>query len=206
MGFEYPLDKLSFKTRGIITLISSFWLHFILGCFYLWGSIVSYTVSYLNWHGSNVSKDTAGAVFPFTYLAINVGLPFGVGLATYFGFKKWIFAISLCIGLTVIISSFVIANFILFVLFYGVIFGFLVGLLYMVPFNTCYMYYPTRKGLVSGVITGGFGFGSSVFIWVIFGIVNADNEKETTEINGAKYFSIGVVNKYPAALRILGII
>lgn len=40
-------------------------------------------------------------------------------------------------------------------------------------------YFPHRKGLVSGVITGGFGFGSAVFIWVIFYIVNPDNKKAT---------------------------
>lgn len=85
MGFENPLRKLSFETRGWITLASGFFLHFILGVFYLWGSISTYTTSYLQHSGSNINKDDAGAVFPFTFLAINVGTPFGVGLATFFG-------------------------------------------------------------------------------------------------------------------------
>lgn len=43
---------------------------------------------------------------------------------------------------------------------------------------------PKRKGIVSGVIAGGFGFGSSAFIWLIYGIVNPNNEKPNDIIDG----------------------
>ena len=139
MAFENPLLKYSYETRGWITLASGFALHFVLGNFYLWGSISTYTTSYLNQAGHDVTKDDAGLVFPFTFFAINVGTPFGVGLANYFGWKKYIFVASILMGLSVIISSFVVGTFFLFILFYGICFGLLVGVLYMVPFNSCYL-------------------------------------------------------------------
>jgi len=139
MGFENPLLKYSYETRGWITLASGVALHFVLGNFYLWGSITTYTTSYLNQEGHDVTKDDAGLVFPFTFFAINVGLPFGVGLATYFGWKKYIFVASILMGMAVVISSFVVGTFALFILFYGIFFGLLVGFLYMVPFNSCYL-------------------------------------------------------------------
>jgi len=36
-------------------------------------------------------------------------------------------------------------------------------------------YYPHRKGFVSGVISGAFGFGATIFLWVVFGMVNPGN-------------------------------
>ncbi|KAL4509365.1 hypothetical protein ABPG72_018296 [Tetrahymena utriculariae] len=206
MAFVNPLRKLSFQTRGWITLASGFALHFVLGTFYLWGSISTYTTSYLRHDGQNYTKETVGAVFPFTFLALNIGTPFGVYLARKIGFNLQIFIGSVLIGLSTIISSFVLNIFPLFVLFYGFVFGILNGLLYMLPFNSCYLYLPHRKGLVSGVIVGGFGFGSTAFIWLIYSIVNPHNEKPSVLIDGVKYFSKDVCDKFPEALRVLGLV
>lgn len=76
----------------------------------------------------------------------------------------------------------------------------------MLPFNSCYLYMPHRKGLVSGVIVGGFGFGSTAFIWLIYSIVNPNNEKPTDLIDGVKYFSKDVCDRFPESLRVLGLV
>lgn len=86
MTWTNPLMKKSFEARGWITLASGFFLHITLGTFYLWGSIVTYTTSYLQQHGSDVNNDDANLVFPFTYLSINAGIVFGVILAKKIGF------------------------------------------------------------------------------------------------------------------------
>lgn len=69
-----------------------------------------------------------------------------------------------------------------------------------------YRYFPHRKGLVAGVITGGFGFGSAIFIWLIYGIVNPEGLKPTEHINGGKYYTTEVTDKYPGALRALALV
>lgn len=56
---------------------------------------------------------------------------------------------------------------------------------------------PHRKGMVSGVITGGFGFGATAFIWVVYSIVNPHNEKPSDVIDGVKYFSPEVCDRLP---------
>ncbi|EAS03513.1 MFS transporter (macronuclear) [Tetrahymena thermophila SB210] len=206
MAIKNPLRKLSFETKGWITLFSGFCLHFVLGTFYLWGSISTYTASYLQQNGQNYNAETVGAVFPFTYLSLNLGTPIGVYFASKIGFNPFIFIGSILIGICTIVSSYVIDIFPLFVLFYGVLFGFISGLLYMLPFNSCYLYMPHRKGLVSGVIVGGFGFGSTAFIWLIYSIVNPHNAKATDLINGAKYFSKDITDQFPDSLRVLGIV
>lgn len=106
----------------------------------MWGSIVTYIGSYISHEGENISVSTLGLVFPFLFLAINIGNPFGVILAKKIGFRIYILVGTILIGVTIIISSFIIHIFPVFVLFYGVIFGLLVGLLYMPPFSTIYMY------------------------------------------------------------------
>lgn len=136
---RHPLSRLSFQQRGWITLASGFALHFCLGTFYLWGSIATYTASYLHNKGVETSKEEVGAVFPFTFFAMNIGNATGVRLPEYIGYNRFLFGVGILIGLTVLLSSYLLYNLYLFALTYGVIFGFLCGISYMAPFSTCFL-------------------------------------------------------------------
>lgn len=63
---------------------------------------------------------------------------------------------------SIFISSF-LTNFYWFILFYGVGYGFGSALLYAVPIHVGWRHFPNRKGIVSGVVIGSFGFGSFMF-------------------------------------------
>ena len=56
---------------------------------------------------------------------------------------------SVLLGLGVFLSGNT-SNFMVFVFTYGILFGVSAGIIYMIPFNCSYMYFPDKKGTVSG--------------------------------------------------------
>ena len=79
------------------------------------------------------------------------------------------------------ISCFVIASFfntfIGYAIFYAVGFSFNQGIVYMVPVHHGWLWFPDKPGLISGIILGGFGFGSLIFDNVLTHLINPGNEK-----------------------------
>ena len=71
-------------------------------------------------------------------------------------------------------SSFV-SSFYLFLSLFGIGWGICRGLTYTVPMHHGWLWFPNRPGLVSGIIIGGFGFGSLIFGKVAQVLVNPDN-------------------------------
>ena len=93
-----------------------------------------------------------------------------------------------CIG-SILVAS-LMHSWITFIIFYGMLFPIGVGLLYWPPIICAWEWFPKRKGLVSGTITGAFGFGSFIFGFVTTAIVNPENKKrEQDDITGEMFFS-----------------
>ncbi|KAL4509366.1 hypothetical protein ABPG72_018297 [Tetrahymena utriculariae] len=174
------LNKFSFKRRSYIALVSSFLQHLILGSYYVWGGILTYVTSSLRHDGQYYTKQDVALLAPFVTLSLNIGTPFGPILANKIGFRPLMFINSILMGLSVIASSYVVNNF---------------------P-----VYYPNRKGLLGGAITTGYALGSTVLIWIMFALINPDNNKPSVKIDGDVYFSAEICNRIPFALRILRII
>lgn len=63
----------------------------------------------------------------------------------------------------------------LFTILFGVSFGICNGISYTIPLKVCWDHYPDRRGLVSGIIIGGFGLGSFIFGFVSTMLINAHN-------------------------------
>lgn len=65
-----------------------------------------------------------------------------------------------------------------FTLFYAIFvcgLGTALGLTYLVPVRIGWKLYPQSPGLVSGIVIGGFGLGSLIFLQVCTNIVNPEN-------------------------------
>ena len=60
---------------------------------------------------------------------------------------------------------------------------------YVVPLIVGWEYFPKRRGMVSGIIVGGFGFGSFLFGFVATYLVNPENLKPDLEVEGGFIFS-----------------
>jgi OFA family oxalate/formate antiporter-like MFS transporter len=63
----------------------------------------------------------------------------------------------------------------LFAVFYGGVFPMGIGLLYWTPIICAWEWFPDRKGLITGLIIGAFGFGAFIFGFITTWIVNPEN-------------------------------
>jgi OFA family oxalate/formate antiporter-like MFS transporter len=128
-------------------------------------------------------------------------MPFGPFLLRRLGpTKSLIFGSSLALMGT-FLSSFV-TNFNLFMLTYAFFFGFGIGICYLVPVTCSWQYFPNRKGLVTGIIVGGFGFGSFIFSFLSTAIINPDNLKPDLLVDGMRIFTQAeIVDRTPYMLR-----
>ena len=137
---------------------------------------------------------------------------------------------SLLLSLSVFISSFV-RIFWLFVIIYGIIFGFISSVMYMMPVFDGFLYFPKKKGTVSGIILVGknfkyifkyiiksifqyiyiigYGMGTFIFSLIFTKIVNPDNLSPIKAEDGSFYFSgdaASVAERVPSGLRYLSLI
>jgi len=162
--------------KGVVTIIASMVMHLVLGTLYIWGTVKLYITSYFRSEGDlDLKSATVGLVFPFMMFAMAFGLPIGVRTLPYFGSpRKMGFIVIFLIALFVFISSF-IRVFGAFVFTYSVCFGFLTGLMYMTPIYVGMQFFPNRKGVISGLVLTGYGFGSFIFNYVCLAICNPDN-------------------------------
>jgi OFA family oxalate/formate antiporter-like MFS transporter len=93
-----------------------------------------------------------------------------------------------CIALTGVLASSYVTNLYAFIILYGVFYGIGVGLTHLVPVIIAWEYFPNNKGMVSGIIFGGHGFGAFVFGLISFAIVNPNNTEPFLHVDGGNIF------------------
>lgn len=106
--------------------------------------------------------------------AIGFFVPFGVKIGHTLGFRKTCYIAGVIMPSCVFLASFV-KSFALFCLVYGFIVGIPSGSVYMIPMVNGFNHFPSKKGMISGIIVGGFGLGSFIFSFVAFALVNPSN-------------------------------
>ena len=88
-----------------------------------------------------------------------------------------------------------------FVIFWAIMFPFGIGMMYYVPIICGWEWFPNRKGLISGIIIGGFGFGAFIFGFVTTAIANPNNLKVAVPDDGTgttdKLFPVEVAKNVP---------
>lgn len=74
----------------------------------------------------------------------------------------------------------------------------------MAPLVPSWEYFPEKRGLVSGLIVLGFGFGSFIFGFVSLAVANPHNESPTFAVLGGKIFAPDseISSNAPKMLRI----
>jgi MFS transporter, OFA family, oxalate/formate antiporter len=88
-----------------------------------------------------------------------------------------------------------------FVIWYCIGFPAGIGIVYWVPIMSAWEWFPNNKGLVSGLIVGGYGFGAFIFGFISTAIANPDNLKTEVPQDGSgdqdELFPISVANEVP---------
>ena len=82
-------------------------------------------------------------------------------------------------------------------MFYGGGFPIGIGMMYWTPLICAWEYFPDRKGLISGLIIGAFGFGAFIFGFISTAIVNPENYQIDKSDKDDPYFSEQVTNRVP---------
>ena len=84
--------------------------------------------------------------------------------------------------------------------FYTIGFPAGIGIVYWVPIMCGWEWFPENKGLVSGLIVGGYGFGAFIFGFVSTAIANPDNLSPAVPEDGSttdKLFPTSVADEVP---------
>lgn len=89
----------------------------------------------------------------------------------------------------------------------GIVFGLGVGICYTSPIANCVRWMPTRKGLVTGIIVGGFGCGAFVFGFLAINLVNPNKVSVENSGPNANYYPADseVVKNVPFMFEILSL-
>jgi len=147
----------------------------MIGNLYLWGNIEPYVISYYHNKGDVQAVHHNGIlIIP---LSFTIQAFFNV-LGSYLQ-KRWNPKTILALGALISVVSVLVASrmqtWALFVVFYGGVFPIGVGLLYWTPIICAWEYFPERKGLISGLVIGAFGFGAFLFGFITTAIVNPED-------------------------------
>ncbi|EGR30604.1 major facilitator superfamily protein, putative, partial [Ichthyophthirius multifiliis] len=148
----------------------------ILGSFYSWGGYSIYLSSYLKSNDHNIQSDLVSLIFPFMNIVMNALIPFGERIIAKAGLKNVVF-----VGIAFLSTFFqllsIIKNFYLIAFIYIFCIAPIYGILYMVPFLCSWRYFPTKPGEVNAILQAGYGFGSAIFSYFSYIIVNYQNDQ-----------------------------
>ena len=84
---------------------------------------------------------------------------------------------------------------------YGTLFGLGTALAYTPPLGVAMRWFPKSKGLVNGIIVGGFGLGAFIFNQIQTAYLNPINK----ELDDGRYFTDDtILNRVPSVFLMLG--
>ena len=115
-------------------------------------------------------------------MMISIGLTVRLGLflAKHVGVLITLYLCNFFTSAMILISSFMPnfygndQNYLGFIAFYGIIFGLIAGLTFMIPIVQCNKFFPGKKMYVNGLILVGTGIGSMVFGLFSYNYINPD--------------------------------
>jgi MFS family permease len=176
-----------FLNRGWKTVIGGFLIHLVLGTLYCWANITSAVTSYIRQYEPTLTYNDTILVYAAALAAQGCTMMIGGIISQRIGSRY-----CCVLGACVIISGTFLASFsssyvqILFC--QGILLGIGIGICYTAPITAAVKWMPNSKGLVTGVIVGGFGCGNFVFGFIATHVVNPNKESVDSSGKYANYF------------------
>ena len=190
--------------KGYSSVLGAIIINLILGSFYLWGTLNLYVASYYHAIDSSFTFEQSVIIFPILSFSFHVSAPISLKIADKIGFRPHL---SLCVFLICfsLFFSLYFDTFWGFLIIYGICFGFLIGLTYLVPLFNSYKYFPENKrGLITGLISGAYGFASFISISFLISFLNPANESPIkSSLDDNYYFPKEICDNLPSSLRYL---
>jgi len=131
--------------------------------------------------------------------------PIAATLVNYVHLKILI-SIGSTISITAIFLCSTVSTFGAFRYLFGGIVTFGISFVYFPTLISGWQWIPDRKGLVSGVIVGGFGFGAFVFNLICTAVVNPGNVRPYKLDNGSIMYDEQIAERVPLMFRVVAIV
>jgi MFS family permease len=198
--------SLSQKYKGISSLFGGFFIHLTLGSMFTWGVLVPYFTShYRNTQGfSTLTSGPSFIVFPLIDILASFSMFFANRISKALTPKLTILFGGLFISCSLLICS-LVTNPYLFLALYSIGVGIPYGILYIVPLENIYPYFPKHKGISFGFILCGIGIGTSIANIIAGELVNPNNSKAISINEFESYFDNSVAERFPLGIRGLGL-
>ena len=184
------------QTKGIFSLISSIFIQILIGNSFTFGNFVIYYKSYLYYNNiNNISLLDLLYVAPVSLACINMFPSITGFLDNILGIRilTIISAISLLISQLIIYYS---SKYYLLIIAY-IIYGFAGSITLLPTIRNCWKYYPSKKGLISGILYSSCGLSSFLFTSIGDYIINPKAESEIEK----DLYSKDVAMKYTKYLK-----
>lgn len=180
---------------------------FYLGCFYLWGNIDVYVLSYFHEFNPDLSYGFIFIVDTLLITANTIGYNIGSFLMQRLRLApKVVVGFGGGFALTGVFLSSYTKKLGPYLSLYTGMNGLGCGMCYMVPLICAWEYFPEKKGMMTGIIIGAYGFGSFIFSLLSSHLVNPNKENPTINGGDIIYFSPDVANRVPYMIRVLSYI
>ena len=187
-----------------MSLIGGVILMMYLGCFFLWGNISVYVLSYFYWINPDFDDSFIFLVDLFLVFSNWLGYQVGVYLVQNLRLKaKLIVFIGGFMSLAGVFISSYTKDLKVYIALYCCMNGIGCGINYFAVLVFAWEWFPHKKGFVTGLTLGGYGFGSFMFTLISTKLVNPNGDNATHKDNGVNYFEKDIADRVPYMLRTL---
>lgn len=192
--------------RAWLVVFGGFLIHLVLGTLYCWANITSAVTSYIRKYDDSVDYNDSLMVFVASIAAQGATMFLGGTLGTILGSRNCCFLGGYIIVLGTFLAS-LSESLGFLILTDGIMFGVGMGICYTTPISCAVRWMPEKKGLITGVIVAGFGFGAFVFGFIAINLVNPDHESVSEEYKNGKYYpkDSEVVERVPYMFAMLAL-
>jgi len=167
-----------------ISVFGSFIILTFLGVSYSWGVFINAIDNDLNWGRTSISLAVS-----ILLLVLSLFMSIGGFLENKIGLRKTCFIASLLIATGWFLASFSQKPWHLY-LSYSFLVGIGSGILYIVALSSGISLYPKKRGLITGLIVFGFGFGASFLSPLLLYLINLYGWRFTMQLSSFVYFII----------------
>ena len=147
-----------------------------MGLVAVWGNISIYVTSYLRANDPAVTMETTYIIFPITILMAAIFMQLGSFMNERVNPKLQVFLGGMLLCSSLYICSY-IKNYVLFISIYSVVVGMSFGILFMPGLKNAWQYFPSKKGLISGLVLSCFSLGAILWTIITKAVANPKNEK-----------------------------
>ena len=187
--------------QGWLNVVGGFLIHLVLGTLYLWGNITIYVTAYMRKFAPATTYNDTLMVYATAIGVQGAFMTIGGIIESRIG-PKYCCLLGGYILVTGILLASTATSLFELIAYNGVFFGMGMGICYSAPIAAACRWMPGRKGVFSGIVVAGFGFGAFVFGMLALEVVNPHR----VAVAGEYYDSDSpVVDKVPVMYRSLGV-